>query len=94
MRKYILSKLEFPTKESELAQSITKFNSRIYNLFQDAYMFTKTQLEVEEAQIDADEAASKVESAQEEFEKRRLELKIKRLNLSLLTKKKVSRKLN
>jgi hypothetical protein len=81
MRKYILSKLEFPTKESELAQSITELNSRIDNLFQDAYMFTKTQLEVEEAQIDADEAASKVESAQDEFEKRRLELKNKKAQL-------------
>jgi hypothetical protein len=93
MRKYILSKLEFPTKESELAQSITELNVRIDNLFQDAYTFTKTQLEVEEAQINVDEAEEKAALAQSDIEKRKAELASKKAQLELAHKEKSLKKI-
>jgi len=52
MRKYILAKLEFPTKGSELAQSITELNVRIDNLFTDAFSYKKTELEAEKLDIE------------------------------------------
>lgn len=93
MRKYILSKLEFPTKESELAQSITELNVRIDNLFQDAYTFTKTQLEVEEARLNVDEASQKIEEATTDIERRRAELNAKKAQLELTHKEKSLKKI-
>lgn len=52
MRKYILAKLEFPTKGSELAQSLTELNVRIENLFNDAYTFKKAQLEADKIDVE------------------------------------------
>jgi hypothetical protein len=93
MRKYILSKIEFPTKESELAQSITELNVRIDNLFNDAYTFTKTQLEVEEAKLDVDEANQAIEVASSDLERRRAELKAKKAQLELVHKEKSLKKI-
>lgn len=55
MRKYILAKLEFPTKGSELSQSITELNVRVDNLFNDAYMFEKAKLESEQLSLEMEE---------------------------------------
>lgn len=55
MRKYILAKLEFPTKGSELAQSLTELNVRIDNLFNDAYTYEKAKLEAESLQLEIEE---------------------------------------
>lgn len=52
MRKYILSKLEFPTKGSELAQSLTELNVRTQNLFNDAYMYKKAEIEVRKYEVE------------------------------------------
>lgn len=93
MRKYILSKMEFPTKESELAQSITELNVRIDNLFQDAYTFIKTQLDVESAELDVEEAAQRVKEAATDIERRRAELDAKRFQLELTHKEKSLKKI-
>ena len=52
MRQYILGKIEFPTKGSELAQSLTELNVRIDNLFNDAYSYEKARLEAEAFELD------------------------------------------
>jgi len=52
MRKYILAKIEFPTKGSELSQSLTELNVRIDNLFSDAYSFEKAKIEAEGSDLD------------------------------------------
>lgn len=52
MEKYILSKLEFPTLGSKLAQSLTELNGRIDNLFTDAYSYEKSKIEAEALEID------------------------------------------
>lgn len=55
MRKYILAKLEFPTKGSELAQSLTELNVRIDNLFNDAYTYEKAKLEAAALDLEIEE---------------------------------------
>ena len=52
METYILSKLEFPTTGSKLAQSITELNVRVDNLFNDAYTYKKAELEAGKLEIE------------------------------------------
>lgn len=87
MRKYILSKVDFPTKESCLAQSITELNVRIDNLFNDAYMHSKAELEVEECELKIEECSEKLAKAESEIEKKQITLEIKKQNLELTNKK-------
>lgn len=71
MRKYILSKLEFPTAESELAQSMTELNGRVQNLYNDAYTHRKTELERAELEIELDQLEGKLtEEAAKEAKKK------------------------
>lgn len=81
MRKYILAKLEFPTKGSELAQSLTELNVRIDNLFNDAYTYRKAELEAEELDIQMQELQEKLLDAQPGLSRRKLEIQIEKIKL-------------
>jgi hypothetical protein len=84
MRKYILAKIEFPTKGSELAQSLTELNVRIDNLFGDAYTFEKTKLEVEGLDIEIEELEAYTDTG---IEGRKIQNKIALKQLELANKK-------
>src|SRR5581483_484271 len=81
MRKYILAKLEFPTKGSELAQSLTELNVRIDNLFNDAYTYHKAELEAQELQVEMEELYEKLEGAETDLQRRKLEIQIQKKGL-------------
>lgn len=87
MKKYILSKIEFPTTLSCLAQSITELNVRIENLYNDAYMHSKAQLEVEEYEIKADEAQALLEAAKTDLERRKATVEVKKAELESANKR-------
>jgi hypothetical protein len=80
-RKYILAKLEFPTKGSQLAQSMTELNVRIDNLFQDAYSYKKTELEAEELELEMLDLEDALEAARDDRERKKLQIKIDKLAL-------------
>lgn len=87
MRKYILAKLEYPTKGSELAQSMTELNVRIDNLFNDAYMFEKAKLEAESLQLEMEEIQEELTKVPEDsIDGRKLKNKLKLKNLEVVNK--------
>lgn len=81
MRKYILSKLEFPTKGSELAQSLTELNVRIDNLFNDAYTYRKAELEAEELELQIQEFEEELFNVAPGIARRKIEIKVEKLKL-------------
>lgn len=86
MKKYILSKIEFPTTLSCLAQSITELNVRIENLHNDAYMYEKARLEVEEYDIKAEEAQANLDAAKSDLERRKAAVEVKKAQLEATNK--------
>jgi CRISPR/Cas system CMR subunit Cmr4 (Cas7 group RAMP superfamily) len=93
MKKYILSKLEFPTVLSCLAQSITELNVRTENLYNDAYMYEKAKLEAEEFEVKADEAEDNLHKAISDIERRKAEVEFKKARLEAANKKVSLRKI-
>jgi hypothetical protein len=81
MRKYILAKLEFPTKGSELAQSLTELNVRLDNLFNDAYTYEKAKLEAEELELEIEELESKRDADPNSLNNRKLSIQIAKKRL-------------
>lgn len=86
MRKYILAKLEFPTKGSELAQSLTELNVRIDNLFNDTNTYKKTELEAQELEVEMEELELKLQEAKTDLETRKLEIQIEKKRLEQQSK--------
>lgn len=87
MRKYILAKLEFPTKGSELAQSLTELNVRIDTLFTDAYSFEKAKLESEELDLEMQELTMAMEQEKDELKRAKLDVKIRLKGLEVTNKR-------
>jgi len=80
-RKYILAKLEFPTKGSQLAQSMTELNVRIDNLFTDAYTFRKTELEAEMLAVEMEEKTQQLDEKHTDLQHKKLQIEIEKLRL-------------
>lgn len=76
MRKYILSKLDFPTKGSELAQSLTELNVRIENLFTDAASYKKADLDVRILDVQIRKLEAKLAKTDDALDKEEIELEI------------------
>lgn len=82
MRKYILSKLEYPTAESELAQSMTELNGRVQNLYLDAYTHRKTELEMQELQIELDTLEGKLSDDEAKLAKKTVSIAKTKLEIA------------
>lgn len=74
METYILSKIEFPTLGAKLAQSMTELNVRIENLFNDAHMYEKADLEAQKLDVEMRKLDRKIKAATDELDKEELEI--------------------
>lgn len=87
IKQYILSAVEFPTPDGCLAQSVTELNTRVDNLFGDAYSFDKAKLEMRSALVNVKRAQKQLAEANDEIDKEDAQINIEKAMLEAAAKK-------